>query len=233
MDDEELRHLVLDVIQRHALEQGAFNSKRILDDVESYCRQNRIPLDDQALLTFFYDLFRNGYPSWGLNLNNPDPPWCHLTSQGRAALAHFSRDPANPDGYLAYLAFVATLSRLAKSYIEEALQTFNARGFKAAAVMIGVASESLALDVRDTSAAKMNSLQHIISQNLSRWMIKRVLDGIHSTLRSKTNVMPTELAEAFDAYWPAMTQQIRTIRNDAGHPKTIAPVQEEAVHAGL
>jgi hypothetical protein len=122
MDGEELRHPVLGVVQRHALERGAFNSKRILDDVESYCRQNRLPLDDQALLTFFYDLFRNGYLSWGLNLNNPDPPWCHLTSQGRAALTHFSRDPANPDGYLAYLASVATLSPLAKSYIEEALQ---------------------------------------------------------------------------------------------------------------
>lgn len=195
MDGEELRRLVLGAVQKHAGAEGAFNSKQILTEVESYCRQNKIPLDGLALLTFFYDLFRNGYLSWGLNLSNPDPPWCHLTSQGRAALAHLSRDPANPDGYLAHLATGATLSPVAESYVNEALRTFNAQCFKAAAVMIGVACESLVLSVRDVLVAKMNALGHAIPPDLSDWRIKRVLDGIDSTLRSKMPLMPKELTE--------------------------------------
>jgi hypothetical protein len=99
--------------------------------------------------------------------------------------------------------------------------------------MIGVASESLVLDVRDALVARMNSLGYVIPSGLSDWKIRRVLDRINSTLRSKVAAMPKELREVFDAYWPAMTQVIRTIRNDAGHPKSIAPVQEEAVHAAL
>lgn len=45
--------------------------------------------------------------------------------------------------------------------------------------------------------------------------------------------MPRPLAEMFNAYWAAFTQQIRTSRNDAGHPNSIAPVSHEIVHASL
>jgi hypothetical protein len=78
MDGEELRRLVLDAAQKRAGERGAFHSKLILDDVRSHCHQNGIPFDSQALLTFFYDLFRIGYLSWGMDLSNPDPPWFTL-----------------------------------------------------------------------------------------------------------------------------------------------------------
>lgn len=45
--------------------------------------------------------------------------------------------------------------------------------------------------------------------------------------------MQYELAEAFQSYWPAFTQQIRTVRNDAGHPARIDPVTQETVHGTL
>jgi hypothetical protein len=59
--------------------------------------------EEQALLTAWYDLFGSGHLSWGYNLNNPDPPFCHTTEQGRRTLAQISRDPSNPDGYMAHL----------------------------------------------------------------------------------------------------------------------------------
>ena len=34
--------------------------------------------DEQALLTAWYDLLRDGDLSWGYNLSNPDPPFVHL-----------------------------------------------------------------------------------------------------------------------------------------------------------
>src|SRR5262245_38283078 len=58
--------------------------------------------EERALLTAFHDLFRNGQLSWGHNLANPGPPFLHLTEQGRRSLQHLSRDPMNPDGYLAH-----------------------------------------------------------------------------------------------------------------------------------
>src|SRR5689334_3724502 len=59
--------------------------------------------EEQAILTAWYDLFRTGLLSWGYNLNNQEPPFFHVTEQDRRALAQISRDPSNPDGYIANL----------------------------------------------------------------------------------------------------------------------------------
>ncbi len=45
--------------------------------------------------------------------------------------------------------------------------------------------------------------------------------------------MPRALFEAFEANWPAFTQQIRVARNEAGHPTSIDPVGEDAVLGSL
>ncbi len=71
---------------------------------------------ERALLASFYDLFRTGYVSWGHDLANPAPPFCHVTELGRRALAQRSRDPANPEGYLSHLRSRAGISSLTHSY---------------------------------------------------------------------------------------------------------------------
>jgi hypothetical protein len=45
--------------------------------------------------------------------------------------------------------------------------------------------------------------------------------------------MSKKLAETFEAYWPAFTQQICVARNEAGHPTSIEPVTQDVVHASL
>src|SRR5437016_1778312 len=73
--------------------------------------------DGRALLVQCHDIFRVGLLCWGYDLTNPDPQSCHVTLQGRRALAHVSRDPSNPDGYLAYLATRSRLNTVASSYV--------------------------------------------------------------------------------------------------------------------
>jgi len=45
--------------------------------------------------------------------------------------------------------------------------------------------------------------------------------------------MSPALFERFEANWPAITHQIRTARNEAGHPVSVEPVTPEEVHASL
>jgi len=59
------------------------------------------------------------------------------------------------------------------------------------------------------------------------------LDAIKKELDPHTRNMPNPLNEAYEAYWSAFIQQIRTTRNDAGHPSSIEPVTEDSVHASL
>ncbi len=187
----------------------------------------------QALLTFWHDLFRTGHIGWGYDILNANPPFCHLTEQGRRTLAHLSRDPMNPDGYMAYLNGQVKLSDTPYSYITEALKTYTADCYKAAAVMVGGAAESIALELRDVLVARMKDLKQPQPKQLMDWKIKTVLRGIEQTLEPKKNMMLKPLAEAFESYWPAFVQQIRTVRNDAGHPRSIEPVTQETVYASL
>jgi hypothetical protein len=191
------------------------------------------PEEEQALLTAWYDLFRSGHLSWGYNLNNPDPPFCHVTEQGRRTLAQINRDPSNPDGYLTYLTSRVTLNLLAAAYVDEALGTYNTNRFRAAAVMIGVASESMVLELRDALTAGIGRVGRTASASFTHINIKRVLEAIRKELEMHQKKMDGKLWEQVEAYWPAFVQQIRAVRNDAGHPAALDPITPETVHASL
>ena len=188
---------------------------------------------NQAVLTQWHDLMRTGYFAWGLNLTNPNAPHFHVTERGRRALSRLSRDPGNPAGYLRHLATVATLNPIAASYVSEALNCFAAGFHKATAVMIGAAAESLILELRDLTEARLKQLTLTVPKQLSAWQVKTVLVALHTLFDSKKARLAQPLRDEFEAYWLAFTQQIRATRNDAGHPISVDPVTEDTVHASL
>ena len=210
-----------------------FQTSVILGDAVDRLRIRDNLKEEQALLTMWHDLFRQGIVAWGYNIRNSQPPFCHLTDQGRMMLEHMSRDPSNPDGYLAHMKRRAMLNPIAASYLTEALMTFNSGCAKATAVMVGAAAESLTLELRDALMARLASLGHPVPRALSDWRIKTVLDSMQKEVAPRVLTMPRDLAENYQSYWPAFTQQIRSVRNDAGHPASVDPVTHESVHAAL
>lgn len=205
----------------------------VLDAVARKLGIRHNPDLEQALLTQWGELFRTGLLAWGLNLANPNPPFCHLTERGKQALENLTRDPSNPSGYLRHLYSIATLDPVALSYLREALDCYVSGLFKAAAVMIGAAAERVILEVRDTVVQKLTSLGRAIPSQLNDWRVKVVLDSVHRFQDGHKNQFPRELREEFEAYWSAFAQQIRAARNDAGHPESIDPVTPDTVHASL
>lgn len=186
---------------------------------------------DEAILTQWGDLFRTGLIAWGFNLMNPNPPFFHLTARGRQALENLTRDPSNPAGYLRHLASIATPNPIAMSYLTEALECYVAGLFKAAAVMIGGSAESIILDLRNSTVQKLKSLGRTAPKSLEDWRIKTVLDALRSFFDGQK--LQHELREPFDAYWLAFSYQIRSTRNDVGHPVSVEPVTPDTVHASL
>jgi hypothetical protein len=235
IDGNQLRKVLLEVIKdiSERKQGSSLQSGLILDEAARKLEIRRNTDMEQALLTYWYDLFRTGHMSWGHNLLNADPPFCHLTEHGRKTLETISRDPANPDGYMNHITAKGSLNPTAQSYIEEALKTYNVGCFKATAVMVGAASESLVLETRDTLIIRIQKLGKSPPRKLKDWKIKTILDTIKQDLDAHKGNMPRKLSDTFDAYWPAFTQQIRAARNDAGHPTSIQPVTEDTVHASL
>lgn len=189
--------------------------------------------DHKAILTQWSELFRTGLIAWGMNLSNPNPPYFHLTERGREALAHLTRDPSNPAGYLRHLASIATLDPVALSYVAEGLDCYVAGLFKAAAVMVGCAAESVILNLRDAVITKLTTLTKPVPKPMTDWRIRTVSGALYAFFNGQKAQFSLALRESFEAYWLAFAQQIRATRNDAGHPLSVDPVTPDVVHASL
>ncbi len=233
---QEIRQVLLEVISaeqpRNPLE-GSLQQNTVLTQVTQRLNiTNDIELE-QAVLAEWFGLFNTGYLSWGHNLSNSRPPFCHVTARGKSTLENISRDPGNPAGYLAYLSSLAPLSPVAMSYLTEGLNCNVGGHYKAAAVMIGGAAESVVLELRDHLVQRLDELGQPFAQKLTDWRIKTVLDELQQFVDARKATLTRELREEFSAYWPAFTQQIRAVRNDAGHPSSVDPVSPEAAHASF
>lgn len=229
---QDIRTTVLSVVKEHSTKGSGFQSRQVLTDVY---RRLSIHSDtdlEQAILTFFHDLFRSGHLAWGFNLTNPDPPFMHLTDRGRRALAHLSRDPLNYDGYMASVAPLLADEPTALSYIDEACRTYQAGCLKAAAVMTGVASESLVLGVRDVVIARY-ALGHAVPKELVAWQVKKVRDELSRLLDQRKGLLSKDLRERYEGFWHSGSDTFRLSRNDAGHPSAPDPVTDDIVHGTL
>lgn len=231
-DYESMRKVLLQIVSKYA-GGSSLQPVVVLREASEILKIHGDVGKEQALLTLWYDLFRNGQVAWGYDISNPEPPFCHVTAQGRRALENMSRDPANPDGYIQYLSQACTLNLVAQSYVSEALKAYNSDCFRAAAVMIGAAAESIVLELRDNLAAKMKNLGQTPPPNLVDWRIKQVFDGLTSLLDSRKNLMERRLKESYESFWQAFGGQLRMTRNEAGHPRSVDPVTWETAHASL
>jgi hypothetical protein len=188
------------VVELSKINNSYMQSGAILQKTAERLGIHHNPTYEQALLTLFYDLFRNGHLAWGFNLANVDPPWCHVTEQGRETLRHLSRDPANPDGYRAHLSSHGILDPIANSYLEEALKTYNTGCFKSTAIMLGTASESVILELRNVLVKRITDIGRAPAKKLSHWQIKTVLDALKADIEPQKESMSKPLKEAFEAF---------------------------------
>jgi len=226
-----IRELLLSIIegrQPQKLFQG-----EILEALQQQLRKDRKSYPDEEILTEWYDLFRTGYISWGYNLINTDHPWCHVTNRGKRALERIGRDPGNPAGYLRHVHSSGSLPPITDSYLKEGLECYSAGYFKAAAVMIGIASENLILELRDAVVNRLKFLNQKEPRNITDWRIKIILEVLQAFFDARKKDFTKEMREQYESYWAAFAHQIRIARNDAGHPSSIDAVTEDSVHASF
>ena len=232
----EVREVILQVVQDQIPKgptDASLQQRTVLQEVKKRLQIGHGREAQQTVLTEWRELFRTGYFAWGLDFPNPDPPFFHLTERSRRAFEQFSRDPGNPAGYLKHLSSVGNLNPVARSYLTEALDCYDNDLHKAAAVMIGCAAESVILELRDVVLDQLKTLNQPVPKKLSDWKVKTVLDELQHFLDGKKGLFSKDLREGYEAYWAAFAQQIRAIRNDAGHPTSIDPVTPDAVHASF
>lgn len=232
MDGANLRQVVLEIVNEQSQEHNSLQAVTVLREARKRLDFHSLE-EEQALLTFFYDLIRSGVMAWGYNLSNTGPPFLHLTAQGRESLKHLSGDPMNRDGYLARINLLEKRNPIAWSYITEAVESFTACCYKATAVMLGASAEAQVLELQNSIVNRLNETGAVIPKKLKHWNIKTIRDGITQEIDKRETDLPHRLRELYNEFWLSVTGSMRTTRNDAGHPKSVEPVLQSDVHAGL
>ncbi|EMK3513729.1 hypothetical protein V8095_001345, partial [Vibrio parahaemolyticus] len=72
-----------------------------------------------------------------------------------------------------------------------------------------------------------------LPKGIDDWRIKTITNALRSFFEQKKRAFKNNLKEEYEAYWPAFTQQIRAVRNNAGHPTDISPISADTVHASF
>lgn len=156
-----------------------------------------------------------------------------LSAVGLQAANGGSWEPRDQEGFLRRLRReVPKLDPIVYRYVEEALRAFNARGFLAASVMLGVASEQAFLQLARTvaSARGADARKLTVALDNPRASQHNRFIELRKVLEPLRNELPHDLADNLTL--DAVSDLLRITRNEAGHP-TGAAIDEDTARTHL
>ena len=194
---------------------------------DAYRRAGLHPDDAELVRDIFWDLFRQGFITLGLNDSNPAWPFFRLSRYGQDALRYESpyRFHDTSSFRRMVLREVPDLSDEAQEYLEEAVAAFYAGCLLASCVMLGVAAEAEFLRLVDISskgkyAAKFASATKPI-------FIRQKIEKFQAAITPLVRELPKEATEDLDTNFAMIQSVLRVARNEAGHPTTANPEREQ------
>jgi hypothetical protein len=210
---DQFAHLVIGVAEVIELRDGTAVRRRGNDAQLSVA-------DRELVREVFWDLFRQGVITLGLNDSNREFPFFKVSQFGKRILE-------NENTY--FFHDLSTYTTLIKSnvphinditllYLQEAMQSFKSGCMLAATVMLGVASEHSFLLLLETAEANSNYGARFSGAAKERSLLqkfrkfKTALD--HHVLAD----VPGDVKEDIDIDFAGILSVIRTFRNESGHP---------------
>ncbi len=175
------------------------------------------------------NLMNEGVLMWGLNPQNPEPPFMSLTSHGKKVIENDEIIPHDPEGYLKdFKEKIPDLDDLILMYLTESIQTFRTNNLLASSVMLGVASEAAFNILFDTVIVAITGPKKEKFEKLRNSInIKTKFDEIMKEIQRIKPQLPTDVKENIDSELQGIFNLIRYQRNDAGHPTGKSVTRDE------
>ena len=184
--------------------------------------------DAELVRDVFWDLFRQGFITLGLNNSNPAWPWFRLSHRGQEALQ--TRSPFNFHDAAAFIGMikreVADVSPEAVVYLGEAVSAFYSDCLLAACVMLGVAAEAEFLRLVDVACKNPTHGQRFAPVQRHTF-IRSKITAFHKALGPLVATLPNAVTEDLDTNLSMIQSVLRVARNDAGHPSGTTPQREQ------
>lgn len=191
------------------------------------------PHDRDKLLEIFWDLFRQGVITLGLNENNPQWPWFRLSRFGASEAARQPFRFHDTTSYISLIkAAVPDLLLSSQMYIEEAVAAFYSGCFLASMVMLGVAAEAEFLRLIEVSN-KNPKIGTSFDKAAKERFIRTKIEAFRKGLEPHLKALPESVKEDLDINLNAVQSIIRIARNEAGHPSGARPPSREQVYINL
>jgi hypothetical protein len=192
------------------------------------------PNDVELVRDVFWDLFRQGFITLGLNDNNDKWPWFRLTQYAKNTLAEQSPYRFHDTG--SYIALVRKsvpdISGEAVRYLEEAVATFYADCLLAACVMLGVAAEIEFLRLIAVGVANRTHSATFSRADKERTIRQKILK-FQNGLTTLPQMLRDQAGEDLDTHLTAIQSILRIARNEAGHATISKQPTREQVYVYL
>jgi hypothetical protein len=178
------------------------------------------PADAESVRDVFWDLFRQGHITLGLNNSNPAYPFFRLSRFGRDNLGTSAENRFHDTK--TYLDLVRgrapNLAPGTETYLEEAVAAFYAGCYLSACIMLGVAAETEFLRLADEIVVS-TKFPGQFAGVAKETFVKSKIDRFRRSLEPiRSQLAPKKKFENLDANLSAIQAALRVARNDAGHP---------------
>lgn len=228
---EEIRDVALDILAgRENVQYPAEQYESIkLGIAEVFARREGRPreglppqldrADSETYLEVFWELFRQGIITLGLNDANREFPHCRLSAFGRRLLqnqqAYFFHDVTSYTSVIRNE--IPNIDPVTLLYLQEAMQAFKAGCILAATVMLGVATEHtflLMLEAVEANPLHQPTYRRVFRE---RTLLQKI-NRFKTILDNNLGGLAADVREDLDTHFAGILSIIRTFRNQSGHP---------------
>jgi hypothetical protein len=193
------------------------------------------PNDAELVRDVFWDLFRQGFITLGMNDSNPGWPFFRLSHFGQQTLQN--QKPYRFHDTSSFLAIVHNevpdISAEAIAYLDEAVAAFYAGCLLACCVMLGVAAEAEFLRLLET-AVKSSQHGSIFASVEKEKFVRSKITKFQVALKPLIpGLTPKSHFEDIDTNLSLIQSVLRISRNEAGHPTGTSVPSREQVYVFL
>jgi hypothetical protein len=247
---EELRGVVIDIlVGRENIRYGAQQYMNLVNGVaevlirrgathtDNPIMSGDIRMDDrdvELVRDVFWDLFRQGIITLGLNDSNDHWPFFRLSHHGKETL--LNKNSYRFHDATSYLGLIKgeapDISGIALNYLEEAIATFYSDCLLSTCIMIGVAAEIEFLRLLDVGMANQNYSSLFKPVNSERTLRQKIV-RFQRVPSSLPEPIRTSSGEDIETHVNTIQSILRVSRNDAGHALADKTPNREQVYVYL
>jgi hypothetical protein len=176
-------------------------------------------IDSETFLEVFWDLFRQGIITLGLNDSNRQFPFFRVSKIGKQIAesnsVYFFHDVSSYEK--AIRLEVPNINDVTLLYLKEAMQAFRTGCILSSSVMLGVATEHtflLLLEKIESNPAHQTTYKSVFEQKT----ILQKINKFKNILDQHSKALHSEIKEDLDTNFAGILSIIRTFRNQSGHP---------------